>query len=1064
MPSFEILNKVEQYVRSGTHPADASTSAKKATRAASKKFLYKDGCLLRIYRGRLLRVVRSDEEVREVLTRYHDNNNHAGRSRAVKEIMMMYYWAGVTDSVKEWIKNCTVCQTNPPTKAPDPPVQFCLAYGCDASSYVYPELTFHRFPKDVERRRRWLAVAQREEASVRSRSNLCSRHFDPSCFTLNEEGQVTLTPDAIPTIISVMMPEHEGPVTSEEDFLHSHSLEEILSTAAAAASQGTETSDLAFDQSESHTQLQEHQYSLPPPEQDPTVVQTVKLYKKRQPIIESCFVAYNQIARYLSHRVLPMQSKTTRGSVKRMAKRFGLIDGVLMFTRVSPPLRVPRSREEVNSILQQFHDNQGHYGQGICQKEIAKHFYWATMTRDLARWISSCNTCINRTKRKLFRCSIQNCTNCCGPVERGLGLTFHKFPLHNTALLSLWLKAVGRSNWHPRLWSSVCSVHFTEDCFDRSGEKVTIRPDSVPTLLVHGDSGTQSNGPAQPAAGDEHAYFAKYDAVDLYLRRRTYPPGLSYVEKNTFRRFCKQFAIKDDELHMVRGERVRLVLRNRQQVENALTDYHDELNHLDVNKCLRLLNERYFWKTMRSDVMKWIDNCEQCSRKKRPKPENRTKAGGSSVAEQRSTQIQDLDSGKDDDDFSHDEEEDAGGGDAERSSKSRVSPSSRQPETPSTPQPRIPILLHLRPPVTVQPKSPSILQQQKSTNTRYVTKIWSVKTAAPPQSEVQTSNSSSAQPENQSGVQVHPGGTTQPQDQNKPRSSEGSARTHYVQLQVISEPLTGLENPPGSTAEPSPLKATSRKAQPPGQSKGLKTQSKTLTPTQTQSSGAVQRGRKRKTGLDEGAAAKKSPSSGLEPVKALSSKPWPVFTISAPAQIAKPPEVPSPAPLQKPGKLQARTVIQQCSQAKVKIKPALDGADAQWTEIEEGMVVYVSFFNGATEDVIPEMASSLMSTKLFRKDTRHLVSVLDLPGSVLFVPQDSLVGEPMLNRRMQFKAGCELWWGAQLFSNLVSACRELMAGSAKSAKAGVKVEQGVYGQKQELVLSSAEPMTVLLEF
>lgn len=42
----------------------------------------------------------------------------------------------------------------------------------------------------------------------------------------------------------------------------------------------------------------------------------------------------------------------------------------------------------------------------------------------------------------------------------------------------------------------------------------------------------------------DQAYFAKYDAVELYLRKRTYPPGLSYVEKNTFRRFCKKFAIK----------------------------------------------------------------------------------------------------------------------------------------------------------------------------------------------------------------------------------------------------------------------------------------------------------------------------------------------------------------------------------------------------------------------------------------------------------------------------------------------------------------------------------------
>lgn len=47
-----------------------------------------DGILWRSYRGRFLKVVRSDDEVRELLTRYHDNNNHAGRSRAVREIMV----------------------------------------------------------------------------------------------------------------------------------------------------------------------------------------------------------------------------------------------------------------------------------------------------------------------------------------------------------------------------------------------------------------------------------------------------------------------------------------------------------------------------------------------------------------------------------------------------------------------------------------------------------------------------------------------------------------------------------------------------------------------------------------------------------------------------------------------------------------------------------------------------------------------------------------------------------------------------------------------------------------
>ncbi|TNN59395.1 THAP domain-containing protein 2 [Liparis tanakae] len=200
MPSFDLLNRVELYMRAGTFPLESSKSSKKVTKAASKHFIYKDGCLLRSYRGRLLRVVRSDEEVREILARYHDNNSHAGRVRVVKEIMLMYYWVGVTEAVKAWIQDCAVCQSRTPVEPPAPPVQFCLAYGCDASSYVHPQLSFHRFPKDAERRRRWLVLSQRDEGSLRTNSCLCSRHFEPACFSPSEAGQTTLSPDAVPTV------------------------------------------------------------------------------------------------------------------------------------------------------------------------------------------------------------------------------------------------------------------------------------------------------------------------------------------------------------------------------------------------------------------------------------------------------------------------------------------------------------------------------------------------------------------------------------------------------------------------------------------------------------------------------------------------------------------------------------------------------------------------------------------------------------------------------------------------------------------------------------------------
>ncbi|XP_034418671.1 uncharacterized protein LOC117751171 isoform X2 [Cyclopterus lumpus] len=831
----------------------------------------------------------------------------------------------------------------------------------------------------------------------------------------------------------------EVPAPSEEDFLQSSTLEDLLSTAAAETA---DPSEPAFDRSDPPTELQEHQYCLPGPDPDSREVQTVMELKRRKVVIEPSFKAYNQIADYLSHRVLPMQSKAARGGLKRMSKRFGLKDGVLMYTRVSPPLRVPRCREEVNSILQQFHDNQGHYGHGICQREITKHFYWASMTHDLARWISSCDTCLNRSKRKWLRCSVSTCTNCCGPVERGLGLTFHKFPLDNLAVLTQWLKAVGRPNWHPRLGSSVCSTHFTEDCFDRGGERASVQPDAVPTLLVHGDSATLSRGPTQPAG--EEAYFAKYDAVELYLSRRKYPPGLSYVEKNTFRRFCKKFTIKDGELHIVRGDRVRLVLRSRQRVEAAMTDYHNELNHLDFNKCLRLLNERYFWRTMKTDVLQWINGCSQCS-SRRKKPANQSEPREPPLEEMTSPQIpDDLDSGKDGDDGSEDDDEEVDEGERQPDATSEdraESPSPPQQVTPIGPQPRIPILLHLRTPINFQPRTPIILQR-RIPNTPFVARLLPVRRGTPPQFEVTGS---------QSGLEVQEE-RIQLLDHMKRSGPQGSARTHhFVKVQDKTKP-------PSESCPPPELPAL-RKPPQQAASGGPTTQNR------TQSHDGVQRPVKRKRDLEAPSSARRSTSGGLEPVVAPSTKPWPVFTIAGSAQQVQPlPEVDGSAPFPRPRRLQARTVVQQCSEAKVKIKPALDGADAQWAEIQEGMVVYVCFFHGATEDVAHDMASSLMTTKLFRKDSGHSVSVLDLPGSVLFIPQDSLLGEPVAKRRVQYRGGCELWRGAQLFSHLVAACREFMSGSAKCTKAGATVEQGVYGQKQETVLNSAEPLTLLLEF
>lgn len=139
-------------------------------------------------------------------------------------------------------------------------------------------------------------------------------------------------------------------VSSDENFLQSNTLEDLLSTAAAVETVASHPA-VALDNSDSPLELLEHQYSLPASDHSVVTVQAATGYERRKTSNESYFAIYNKIARwrkdgladselalkratlicvfascrYLSHRVLPMESKKSRFALKRMAKRFGLI-------------------------------------------------------------------------------------------------------------------------------------------------------------------------------------------------------------------------------------------------------------------------------------------------------------------------------------------------------------------------------------------------------------------------------------------------------------------------------------------------------------------------------------------------------------------------------------------------------------------------------------------------------------------------------------------------------------------------------------------------------------------
>ncbi|MGH0177127.1 UNVERIFIED_CONTAM: hypothetical protein FKN15_074444 [Acipenser sinensis] len=72
-----------------------------------------------------------------------------------------------------------------------------------------------------------------------------------------------------------------------------------------------------------------------------------------------------------------------------------------------------------------------------------------------------------------------------------------RFPL-NKERREKWIHCVRRVNFNPSLNTFLCSKHFEESCFDRTGQTVRLREDAVPTIFVLPDCrGKKVKGPQQ---------------------------------------------------------------------------------------------------------------------------------------------------------------------------------------------------------------------------------------------------------------------------------------------------------------------------------------------------------------------------------------------------------------------------------------------------------------------------------------------------------------------------------------------------------------------------------------
>ncbi|KAM8921764.1 D-aminoacyl-tRNA deacylase 2 [Pelodytes ibericus] len=159
----------------------------------------------------------------------------------------------------------------------------------------------------------------------------------------------------------------------------------------------------------------------------------------------------------------------------------------------------------------------------------------------------------------------------------------------------------------------------------------------------------------------------------------------------------------------------------------------------------------------------------------------------------------------------------------------------------------------------------------------------------------------------------------------------------------------------------------------------------------------------------------------------------------------------------------ARVVVQQCLNAKLQVKPPAQDSDAEWAEIQRGMVIYVCFFKGGDNTIIPRMVTSLLNVRLSESDSGKHVAIQELPGDILIVPQATLGGK-VKGRCMQYHLNIGKEQGRELYAQFTARCQQELEAHPKWAESGAALRCGTYGNRQVLQLDTNGPYTHILDF
>ncbi|CAG5097084.1 Oidioi.mRNA.OKI2018_I69.XSR.g14926.t1.cds [Oikopleura dioica] len=129
--------------------------------------------------------------------------------------------------------------------------------------------------------------------------------------------------------------------------------------------------------------------------------------------------------------------------------------------------------------------------------------------------------------------------------------------------------------------------------------------------------------------------------------------------------------------------------------------------------------------------------------------------------------------------------------------------------------------------------------------------------------------------------------------------------------------------------------------------------------------------------------------------------------------------------------------------------------EMEYVTIEEGLVVFVCFREGVTDDILPKIATSVLSGKLYQTDGKPKSVESDEAKSILVIPQATLGGK-LKGKQVQYHGNISKLNGEAIFEKF----RDILTKQSKTTRC----EFGTYGNRQVLQMDTEGPFSHVFEF